>query len=662
MISGRPSTFAPRSPSSDGAPSREGAGAQCHAPRHSAGAGGAWRRPISATGALAAALLTTPVSAQEPPDSLQVADSVAVLDSATVADSLALLLGQEADSVSADTIFYNMPIVESRLPDGYATGVWEWDRHLIMASGASTLAELLETIPGLIPLLGGDYGTPAAMSAFGQGGAGYRVIRDGLELYALDGGVADLQRIGLAGIARVRLDRSMAQMVVEMWSHAYDDGRPFSVIEAGTGDLDTNMFRGVYADPTALFGSIAVGLERLDTGGPAPGRAEGGNRTGSWARYQLHLRERAAIGFEFRQMSSSTKVPDYLPMTKRRELAVRLGGRVADGLVIEGFTARSRHEVEAAAGEYTQLGGRRAQHGGRVGLDLGPLWANGSVRLFEGDLPSRRIDAQGGLVLGRLGAVGRVARASWNDVGTSNFGARAWAEPLPGLTLFGAYESGDFGSRAAAVEDLPPRPPLQSTEGIQPGLERISERETLRVGGMVSRWGVTLGGAALYAHSDSMLPFGTELDTGSPAFRGAHRNGWEAMAVLPTLWEGLTIEGSYQWWDEEGPYLPGIVYRGSFEFHRVYKESENLEFWGSLGVRGHDPSLVFVADDGTGVGGVARVPFYQSWYARIQVRVVTVRLFVGIDNFTIRRNLQNYPDRILPFGRSFFGLRWDMWN
>jgi hypothetical protein len=39
-----------------------------------------------------------------------------------------------------------------------------------------------------------------------------------------------------------------------------------------------------------------------------------------------------------------------------------------------------------------------------------------------------------------------------------------------------------------------------------------------------------------------------------------------------------------------------------------------------------------------------------------------VRLFFGWDNFTIRRNLQTFPGRRLPITRSFFGLRWDLWN
>jgi hypothetical protein len=59
---------------------------------------------------------------------------------------------------------------------------------------------------------------------------------------------------------------------------------------------------------------------------------------------------------------------------------------------------------------------------------------------------------------------------------------------------------------------------------------------------------------------------------------------------------------------------------------------------------------------------LASVPFYQNWYARMEVRIVTVRIFIGWENFTIRRNLQDFPGRLLPITRAVYGLRWTMWN
>jgi hypothetical protein len=628
------------------------------------------RRVKRAAGAvLFGILIAVPAQAQEPPDSIVVVDSLTALGSPSlVVDSLALdflALAEVdtlvADSLSADTIFYNIPRGTGEAPVGFATGIWEWDRHSLMASGANTLAELFQEIPGLITLLGGDYGTPASISAFGLGGAGYRVFRDGFEVYPVDGGVADLQRIGLVAVSRIRLERSMGQMIIELTSYEYDDGRPFSVIEAGTGDLNTNMFRGIYADPTALGGSLGTGLERMDTRGRGQDRKEGGNRTGSWVRYQVHLQNRFGIGLDLRRSQSQTKVVEYTPTLTRTDVMVRAGLRVVDGVVVSGYAGRSSLSAETEASIH-KIGGSRGQVSGSLAVDRGGFWLNGAYRQFEGDLPSRAADLSLGFARDRWGGLtGHVSQGTWNGTGTLNYGGRAWVNPIRGVTLFGSFSEGEFGSRDAMLMDGTVAPEAPDI-GIVPGVAAITDRKTGRAGLSFSRWGVTLAGATLYTWSDLALPLGTEADYGAPADIGVHRTGFEAMAILPTRWQALTIEGSYQRWEKTGPYLPEQIYQGAFEYHKVFKETGNLELWFSAGVRGHDPMLTFVDDVGSGAGGVVEVPFYQSWYGHIQVRVVTVRLWLGMDNATLRQGNQTYPGRLLPYARSFFALRWDLWN
>ncbi len=633
-----------------------------HAPRFRPWIGA--RRRSGWGAALVVVALVTPAggAGQEIPDTVQVADSL----QAAVSLQLSVSLQAAPDSAAADTIFYNLPSLDRGLPEGFATGIWEWDRDDIMASAANTIAELMAEVPGLITLLGGDYGTPAAISAFGLGGGGVRLFRDGFEVYPVDGGVADLQRIGLGGITRVRLDRSMGAMIVEMWSYQYDDGRPISVIEAGTGDLDTNMFRGVYADPTSLGGSIAVAMERVDTRGVRS--QEGGNRTGTWVRYQLHRQDRAGIALDFRRMGSQTKVPDYAPTLSRTDVTIRARVEVVEGVVAEAYTGKSSLDADDAGVEYELFGGSRSQHGFRLGLEGDGLWARGELRLFGDDeLPARNLDVGAGVTReGWGGLAGSLHRATWMGASTSSTGARGWLGPLEGASLFGSWESGTFGGRDGPLLDgtTNPLPPLLPQQADDPPAVAITDRSALRLGGSLSRRGATLSGAVLFVESDLHVPLGTQLDFGSPIEPGGvRRTGWEGWGSLPMLMTGLRLEGSYQRWSQDGPYLPRQVYRGSFEFHRVYKESENLELWWSLGVRGHDAMSVFVADDGQGgPGGLQTVPFYQSWYGRIQVRVVTIRIFLTWENFTLRRNLQNFPGRKLPFARSSFGLRWDMWN
>lgn len=599
--------------------------------------------------ALAASLAPSPAVAQDPPDTL-------VVPVPAEPDTLA------ADSLPQDTIFYNLPVPGGAAPPGFATGAWEWEREDILASGANTLAELMADVPGLVALVGGDYGTPAAVSAFGLGAGGVRVFRDGFELYPLEGGVVDLQHVGLAGIQRVRLDRSLGVMTVHLDSFRHRDPRPHSVIEAGTGDLDTNVFRGVFVEPTAFWGSLGIGLERVDTRGLAP--EEGGNRTGTWLRYQLHLRDRAGLAFDFRRMGSQTRVPDYAPELARTDVVVRGSAEVVPGVVLEAYTGGSILDADEAGEEYPFLGGARPQHGGRLSLERAGLWGLGELRLFGGDdFPSRTVDLAGGWTRAGVGGVAAHQRLSrWGESSLASAGARGWLGPFLGVTLFGSWESGTFAGRDGPVQDeLAIEPPLAPRPLDPPPSPYFTERTGLRAGAALSLLGVELAGAVLHLDVDQHVPLAIEPDLGAPPVAGVARTGLEAVASLPTPLRGLRLVGSYQRWDEDGPYLPQEIYRGSFDFHRLYLDSGNFELWWSLGVRGHDPMSVFVPDPAGG-GGLETVPFYQLWYARVQARIVTVRLFLGWENFALRRNLQTFPGRVLPAARTFFGLRWDMWS
>ena len=601
--------------------------------------------------------------AQDPPDTLQViADSVLV-------DSLEAVL--ISDSASADTIYYNLPRFEGGAPEGWETGVWSWDRAAIMASSANTLAELVAEVPGVIVLLGGDYGTPAAVSAFGSGGGGVRILRDGFELFPVDGGVADLARVGLGGIGRVRLERSLGELLVEMWSHEFDDGRPYSLIEAGTGELETNLFRGLYADPTALGGSLGLALERVDTQGP--GRKESGNRVGSWVRYQLHRGNDAGLALDFRRMRTKTAVTDFASSVTRTDWAVRFRARLSDNLVAEAYTGNSSHGVEDIREAYALEGGSRAQHGLRLGYGRRGLWGRAEYRLFGGDLPNDRLDIQAGLDLGVLGGVAAdAARASWYETTTMSQRVRVWTQPYLGFSFFGSWESGAHGSRTLPLMDgvlgsdsiMAGESLNHVTSGERSDPFGITERAATRFGARIAWRDATISAAKLRIESDSLIPLGIELDRGSPLLPGMISKGWEVWGSLPAVLGGLRLEGSVQQWQEAAPYLPKKIYKAALVFHRSFLDSGNLELWGTLGVRGHDPMKVHVLRGGSEPEDrtLQTVPLYENWYGRIQVRVLTLRVFVAWENITVNRNLQTFPGRILPALRSVYGIRWSLWN
>jgi hypothetical protein len=251
---------------------------------------------------------------------------------------------------------------------------------------------------------------------------------------------------------------------------------------------------------------------------------------------------------------------------------------------------------------------------------------------------------------------------------------------VAGLSAFGSFESGTFGARTGPLADvvLPPdttaaadTAAVADSVAVEP-LFRISDRKATRFGAQFAWKGIVLSGAKLRLETDSLLPLGIQPDRGQPALAGGVSTGWEATASLPLpIWDGFHVQGSYQQWDSAsaGSYMPRRVYTGALVYHKVFMASHNFEWWWSVGVVGHDPmSVRQVVGDATDEQGnvvgpeLATVPFYQNWYGRLQIRIVTVQLFIGWDNFAVRRELQDYPDRFQPLTRAYYGLRWTMWN
>lgn len=621
--------------------------------------------------------VATPGSAQVPPDTV-------VVDTAVVADTLRRDTvpptdtlgprprGAVPDSVSADTIFYNLPALDGIGRAGWAQGVWVWERDDLRSSGALTLADLLADVPGVIPLFGGDHGTPVGVTAFGVGGGRVRVLRDGFEVVPLEGGVTDLARVGLVGISRVRVERAMGELVIRLDGLEHDDGRAYSLIEAGTGDQNTNFFRGTFADPVALGGSAGIGLERVDARG-ARGD-EPGNVTGSWLRYQLHRGNEAGLAVDFRRVGSESAATMYASPVTRTDVTVRGRTRLGGGVTAEAYWGKSSHDVEDEDTAYALEGGSRSQFGARAGVVRGPLSAGAAWRRFGGDgLPSSRLDLEGAVDEPRAGGVAAsFGRASWSGAATSAARVRGWTRPVLGLSLFGSWESGTYGARSLPVSG----PPVADSAAEEPPdtvapapLFRVSDGNARRLGAQWTWGSLALAGALLEMEVDSLLPLGLEPDRGQPVLPGGSRSGWEVWGRLPTPWEPLTLEGSLQQWDEGWSYLPRRTYTAAISFHDVYLASENFEWWWTVGVRGHDPMTVRQVvgletdEEGRVVGPeLATVPFYQNWYLRMQIRIVSMHVFVGWDNFAVRRDLQSYPGRLLPITRAVYGIRWTLWN
>ncbi len=648
-------------------------------------------------GTVVAALLSAGgLAAQEPPDSLP-------------PDSLAV----EGDLREVDPDSLPPPI--RNLPDfGRFSGtddpgvIRRWELEDLLGARATTLQELLETLPGALPVRGGDYGTPENVVGVGMGGGRVRVFNDGVEALPLDGSVADLSRIPLVGIGRVTVRREGGELRIELETERSDeDPRPLTRISAGTGDLDTNIFRGVFLHPSALGGALGVGIERIDTRGRA-GQEEGTLR-GVWLRY-LRPVGPFTLAAELQRGGATNPIPTIgATESTRSSWIVRARAGEPGGLRGEVYWADTGVDldggqgVEGASLQPARLS--RSQIGARGAwdrtTDTWSAWARGEARRFGGESrnavsprldsilatgdpgeagarPGDRLDLDLGFEIAGVGGVAaRLGSDGWDDGRRQVAGLRAWTAPVYGLSLFASHDRGERGWRPT-FRRLPADSVLADSlaaDFAQPA-ERYTDLESTRLGARFVFGPLDVRGAWLSLRTDSVLPLGTADRGGLEARNGAgfvgdEVSGFEVEGRLGVpLLDGLAVVGSLQQWEEEGIYRPERIYRGGLDFANTYYETGNLGIRAGLIVEGRDSMLVAFADpdfiappeDPDRVPGAARVPFYQSWNAHLQIRVVNVRIFVKWENVFGRRELEDVPGRTMPGVRASYGVRWTLRN
>jgi len=608
-----------------------------------------------------------PLGAQQRPDTAPASDSILVVRDTLVMRSL-------SDTVPDSLRFYVAPKLNGRAPAGFANGIWLFEREDLLDTRALSLADLLADVPGVIRLRGGDYGVPETVTAFGLSGGEIRVLWDGFEQIPLDGAVTDLTRVGLGGIERVRVERHAGELRIELTSLRNSDPRPSSLIEAGTGDFNTNFFRGTFIHPRALGGSLGFTLDRVDTNGAGAGGSENGNRTGGWLRYTRHWGDDLALTVEARRMRSSADVTLYPGEGERSDWVVRGSWRPSSSLVVQGYTGGSTLTGLEIDGHLPVDRGRN-QHGATADLVLGVVRASAAARLFGGPpAPSKALDLS---VVAELPEVGgasvSLSRESWYGEGAVLTRLVAWSRPVAGFSLFGSRVGGRRGvalyPRSPLVSAVPNSGELEASDPEPIPGRRLTDRTSLRIGTTFAWRGSEVSAARVRLETDSLPVLGLPMDRDGVVMPGIERTGFEVTTRLPLsfLLDGLGFTGALTQWDEGARYLPKRAYQVGLVFHNRYLPTGNLEVWGSLGVEGRDPMLVPVGDHAlpaSALGGTipVTVPFLQSWYALIQVRIIQLRVFVAWENFTMRRNNQDFPDRTLPVFRAHYGIRWYLWN
>ena len=191
-------------------------------------------------------------------DSIVKRDSTAQRDSA----ARARLARLAADSLKT-------PLARAEMPQlvDVARPIQRFDRDSLFATGALTLLDLLERIPGLTGLRAGWLAAPMIGAYLGDVSR-VRVFYDGMEIDGLDprmGGVIDLGSIQIWTAEEVRIERGADEIRVHIRSWRPQRTTPYTRADVGTGDQETNLFRGFFGRRFGHGEALQLSAQQLST-------------------------------------------------------------------------------------------------------------------------------------------------------------------------------------------------------------------------------------------------------------------------------------------------------------------------------------------------------------------------------------------------------------
>lgn len=547
-----------------------------------------------------------------------------------------------------------LPTLAAVGPAGWETGVWEWSRTDLLGLPALSLLHLLERIPGITGIRTSPFGQPEAAAVFGATAGAIRYEIDGFELDPLTTPTFDPTRLPLLALEHVRVERRVTGATVRIRTRAPVDARPHSVIEASTGDLRANLFRGTFLAPHVLGGSLALGFESFGsqtlTGGASNHLA--GSITWTW------VRDGGGVQLAYHQSDMNRTGVGTGLSSLRRDWAVRARQELGP-VTAEAFAGAS--SVEEEIGDLTVHEGT-PQGGLRVASALpGPVPMEGSAAL--------RLRSHPGLPAQELEVAGWATPTSWLRVGvdavhgrwahgpaTGRWTARAQAGPVLGLTVFA-----DLGRADRAVARAHPAVTGDPGDVSDPVLEpaRIEfARGGRRLGLQFQRAGVRIGAAAVAVSADSVAGFGLEFDPTAPRFPAGDARGVEITFGLPTGWAPLRFEG---WYVDMGVppgwvYFPAEQWRAGLVYHHLPLPTGNLELFARVE---HELRGAMTVPTGA---ELQTVDAYQATNLELTIRVLTVRAFLRWQNVLHRVGQTDLVGFERPGQHIIYGVKWEFWN
>jgi hypothetical protein len=601
-----------------------------------------------------------------PPDSALIPPDSALIppDSARITLDSARAVTERAANVSPDSLppLRRMPTLGAVRVTSAAAGIWVFERDSIANVGVVSVGELLERIPGILPVRSGFYAQPEAASAVGTTAGRMEVVLDGFVLDPLIDGSYDLSRLELVHVQRVIVERRLDLLRVEIHTLEPFDPRAYASVEAAVAEPRSSIFRGVFLAPRVFANPLALGIERLDTDGT--GRRENANTFAGWLKYAF-VRGSNGVQFELRRNNVErtgdvgSELDDRVPapgVGQRTDWVIRARTQRSSLFAGELFFGRSEvadslgllpPEVTDPPTALERRKERSTQYGARATITAPRVSSEIAFRMRDdARLPQMQLDVNASSRLLPILELGASATyADWRDAGAAlSYDARGIADVVPGVSGFVEVAGGKRGVPAFGTGATTPR---------------LTQRTAYRAGAELRRGRMNVTAAALRVETDSVPSFGLPFDSVPLFYPGSKVTGWELGGTVPLFWKPLSAEGWVQTWASGARwiYLPGQTFRAGLVFHATPLPSGNLEILARLDARRRLEMTVPTPD-----GQLSQVPDVTAFDFQLSIRILEFRLFFRSQDMLHNRDVFDVPGRFIPGPRLFYGVRWQFWN
>ena len=558
--------------------------------------------------------------------------------------------GPDSARVKPDTI--KPPIGRFADPALYEIGPqYEWNRAQLFATGALTVIDLLDRIPGVTTFRSGWLAT-LQTATYDADFQRVRVFYDGVEIDNLDsrtGGVLDLSTVQLWSLEHLSVERSAGEVRIYMRSWRAENTDPYTRVDIATGNEDTNLYRGFYGKRFNNGGVLQFGGQQFGVASPRfAGSGDAlslmtrlGIAKKGWSLDAFVLRhhgtrdiERAVVGRPPVLSLDATTTDAYIRAAVGGVESGPWAQVTVASLAFKGTTAPDRNVSATTLADTLERRASETQYNLSAGYTLGAL------RLEVGD----RLRALGGTkyngVSGRLDLVtpigvvnGFVEHDGFRKTTNADAGIRA--QPLPFIALSGSV------ARSIPVTSGGSGQPTTTSARAEVGLKLFGP--WVSGGFITSERGP---GLAPVVYDTLLLP--TE----------AGRVSGRTASIRGPIRGGFGIDAWVTKWDTAGRYQPLYQSRSEINYSnnfakRFPRGDFEIRVAGIFEYRGH---TTFPLDAGD----------VQTDIAKTLSGLLEIRIMRAVLSYQ-QRNILGYPYQVVPgFDMprvlAIYGVRWDFWN